>query len=164
METLKVDKILAEKSMSKAIADGLKVYKKGGGSPSIERIENEKDLSSVDKVTIIRLAALLNLDEQQSKEIVKSYEAGKGRLTGGSSGILDSDGWVIDDYSGSDGSNTVLLDLLTFYSADRLYLLRSVNLILSHRSTGDEKSDSILRFQAATKGETLLDELDQSRF
>ena len=73
-----VDKILTNKEVINSIQEGFKVYKTTGGSPSIKRIEDEKDLSSVDKLTIIRLSALLNLDEHQSKQIVKSFDKAKG--------------------------------------------------------------------------------------
>ena len=64
--TGQVEKILTNREVQNALQTGLKSYKKAGGSPSIKRIEDEKDLSSVDKLTIIRLSALLNLDEDQS--------------------------------------------------------------------------------------------------
>ena len=74
-----VDKKLSDKNILNTIYEGFNIYKKAGGAPSIKQIENEKELRPVDKVIIIRLAALLNLDEQQSKEIVKAFQKTKGK-------------------------------------------------------------------------------------
>ena len=101
--TAQVEKILTNRDVQTAIQSGLKIYKKAGGSPSIKRIEDEKELSAVDKLTIIRLSALLNLDEDQSKYLVQSYES----KMPNPNGVIDTDGWVIDmDYSEPEGSQT----------------------------------------------------------
>ena len=64
------------------------------------------------------------------------------------------------DYSEPEGSQP-LMDLLSYYYADRLYLLRSINLILSHRPRPGDKPDIILQRQSGIDGEKLLDQLDQ---
>jgi len=53
----------------------------------------------------------------------------------------------------------MLMDLLSYYYADRLYLLRSVNLILSHRSPNS--SDQILQRQLSIKDFQLIDQLEE---
>ena len=75
-------------------------------------------------------------------------------------GILDSEGWSIDKEF-SEPDSPLLVDLLSFYYADRLYLLRSINLILSHRASSDQKSEKILQVQTSIKSEKILEQLEQ---
>ena len=79
------------------------------------------------------------------------------------SGILDSEGWMIDvdfNETSSETSHNMLLDLISFYYTNRLYLLRSFNIILAHKPSSDEKSDIILNCQAKIRGPKLLDQLE----
>ena len=118
----KVESLLRDSGYLKALREGLSIFKSAGGAPAIEQIENDKNISATDKVLITRFSALMNLDEQQAKSTTEAFFGSQLKK------MVQKDQFESEAES---NKSEQLLDILTFFCADKLYLLRSIELVLS---------------------------------
>ena len=145
----KVESLLQETGYLNGLRDGLSIFKTAGGSPAIKQIENDKNLNATDKLLITRFSALMNLDEQQAKSTTEAYFGSQLKK------MVQKDQFESEADS---NKSEELSEILSFFCADKLYLLRSIELVLSLKNSN--RADLGVS-NVKIEGKSLIDQLEK---